>query len=322
MIPAFLFALFTALMFAFIAAPLALDPFLGMSMGNVYENAGDPTWGLQGIAVTFIILACIFFVVGVVYALSVLPVGKSWRLKKELFLYDILLWTAIAVYALYVVLSIVCLIVMGNEGAGGSTFCVLLIIFSLLFLALTVVCAVLSRLPFGTRIENPISVQKPTIEPQKPVLAKVKECEETEKKLNACMRKIRKGCKVALWTFLIGWMFFAVFICALFYGGGFEMDYSSLEMVLIEEAYGRMALTAVLALVLVVIAAWGFSKIIDRQMRTKTEYTMYRIACSKNLKKVIIVFGIIAFLFLFVEFGIRNTNGNLIEEYSQVMSNY
>ncbi|MBQ9118262.1 MAG: zinc-ribbon domain-containing protein [Clostridia bacterium] len=198
--PAILFFAFTALMFLFMLAPLALDPFFGLSLGNVYECLGDELLGLQGYAIVAFILAFLFLIFSFVYLFSVSKKGQFWRVRKDKFVSDILLWVSVGVYAFYFFLSIIYLIALGSEGYGGSTFSVLILIFSLLFAGGAVACFILSKKPFAKRVIVHKYEMKAPQAPKTPVLANINLDAEGGRQVRKYLKKTRVSAKWVGWA--------------------------------------------------------------------------------------------------------------------------
>ncbi|MBQ9118400.1 MAG: zinc ribbon domain-containing protein [Clostridia bacterium] len=280
-IPALLFMLFTALTFVFMACPFALDPIFKESVGNVYEMAGDELLGLQDWAVTFVVFACLFLVVGVVYVLSVTVLRREWRFKSELFLYDILLWLTIAIYVLYAVLSIACLILLGDEGYGGSTFCVLILIFSLLFAGGNLVCFILSKKPFAVRLENPKKEVVQSVEPTEPVLLKIQLDAEGDRQIKEYFKKSRISSRLTIFILLplvaIAWFIFAFSV-------GDISDVESVRYHVEGDSVNSAAVVVVVSVLCLIVGIIFSSKRVGKKYSENTSNPLYRAVCKSGKK--------------------------------------
>ena len=162
LIPTILILLFSLLMFAFMAAPIATV--IGESLGNIYELSKGSEFmeDLQGYAklVLFSSIASAVFSVTYFYYVFAVP-RKKIRLSKTLYLDDVLSVLSALILLFFFILGCVGASKIKEDGISTGAFVVLTITFSIIFFILSVGATVLRYLPQSrARQEKPISPQE------------------------------------------------------------------------------------------------------------------------------------------------------------------
>ena len=135
-LPAVLFAVFSLLLFAFYAAPLAL--MLGESIGNIYDMAkgGELMEGMRGYGVSFVCIAVGMSIFALGYLAFLIFFKERKRVSDSVFLDQILDGVTLALYLLLFIFGCVVSGKIREQELESGSFVKLLIVFSIVFLVL------------------------------------------------------------------------------------------------------------------------------------------------------------------------------------------
>ncbi len=154
--PPVLLTLFGVLSFLFYLTPMVVAPLLGnMGSGYQFMQGGElDIVGIRGLAVTYLTLSICTVLLSVLGIMWLTPRGRGLFVGKVSFA-DIFSWVSVAIYTIYLTLSIAFLVKVGESvQTATSTTGTLLLVFAIVFLLLNVACNVLRLTVCKTQTES------------------------------------------------------------------------------------------------------------------------------------------------------------------------